>query len=349
MRRLIAELRHHPGPLAGTLVALTVSSLLVTATASLIGTGSTVKAPTDRLAAATVVVAGGVSLRVTVGHDGNAQAERLPLPAYRRVPDGLASRIAAVPGVARVVSDVSFPVSLELPGGAFDAGTATAPVTGHGWQSAGLAPFGIISGTAPCTGRDLVIGAGLARADRLRPGDRVRMAGRDLPPFTVTGVAAARGRAAAQGGAAQGVSAAAVFFTAAEASALYGHPGQADLIGVIGSRSVTAAALADRIRRLLPAGYTVATGARRGQVEDLAAAADISQLQQLATGVGIDIVIIALFVVAGAVALSVGLRRRQFALLRAVGATGGQVRRSVLGELAVLGVLGGVLGYLPGA
>ena len=264
MRRLAAELRHHPGPLAGTLVALTVSSLLVTATASLIGTGGTVRAPADRLAAATVVVAGVPSLRLTVGHGSSAQAESLPLPAYRRVPDGLASRITAVPGVARVVRDVSFPVGLELPGGAFDAGTTTAPVTGHGWQSAGLTPFGIISGTAPRTGRDLVIGAGLARSDRLRPGDRVRLAGRDLPPFTVTGVAAARGRAAARRGhrAGRHRRMRRVFFTAAEASALYGHPGQADLIGVIGSQSVSAAALADRIRQLLPAGYTVATGAR---------------------------------------------------------------------------------------
>ena len=42
-------------------------------------------------------------------------------------------------------------------------------------------------------------------------------------------------------------------------------------------------------------------------------------------------------------------RRRRFALLRAVGATRGQVRRAVLAEQALLAVGGGLLGYLPGA
>ncbi len=51
---------------------------------------------------------------------------------------------------------------------------------------------------------------------------------------------------------------------------------------------------------------------------------------------------------AGTVALSVSQRHRQFALLRAVGATPGQVRLAVLAELAALGVLGGVAGWLPG-
>jgi putative ABC transport system permease protein len=44
----------------------------------------------------------------------------------------------------------------------------------------------------------------------------------------------------------------------------------------------------------------------------------------------------------------VNLRRRRFALLRAVGATRGQVRRAILTELAVCGAVGGALGWLPG-
>ena len=46
--------------------------------------------------------------------------------------------------------------------------------------------------------------------------------------------------------------------------------------------------------------------------------------------------------------LAVNLRRRRFALLRTVGATRGQVRRAILAELAVCGVAGGALGWLPG-
>jgi putative ABC transport system permease protein len=341
MRQLAATLRHRAGPLIGTLVALTTASALVTVTASLIGTGGhgAADAPAGRLAAATVLVAGDMNLHATVGRGDNAQHEQIALPAYRRVPGSLAATVAAVPGVTRVTGDVSFPVTLALPSGAMDAGTAADPLTGHGWASAALTPLRIVAGTAPRSARDIVVAAATAQADKLAPGDLVRLAGQNLPPFTVSGIAAARGPAATTGS---------VFFTAAEAAALYEHPGQVDLLGVTGDADVPAATLASRIRAALPAGYTVASGAGRGQVADLTAAPDASQLEQIATGVGIDIALVALFVVAGAVALSVGLRRRQFALLRAVGATGGQVRRGVMAELAVLGILGGLLGYLPG-
>jgi putative ABC transport system permease protein len=363
VRQLTGTLRHHPGPLIGTLVALTTAATMVTALGSLIGTGATVKPPAGRLTGAAVIVAGNPSAYVTTGRGRTAQHQSMLLPAYRRLPASLAGRIAAVPGVARAVADVSFPVGLLLPGGGgrADDGTSAAPLTGHAWASAALTPFRLVAGSAPTGRTGLVVGSAVAAADHLRPGDRVRLAGLDLPPFTVTGVAAAAGldghsawtdghpawtdgRPAWTAAADRG----SVFFGAAEAAALYGHPGQADLIGVVARPGVTAAALSAGIRRVVPRADTVATGAARGALADVPAAGDAAQLGALAGGVGVDVVLVSLFVVAGTVALSVGLRRRQFALLRAVGATGGQVRRGVLGELAVLGVAGGVIGFLPG-
>ena len=347
MRTLIATLRRRPAPLAGTLAALTVAAAMVVATLSLIVTSAQVKPPVQRLAGSAVVIAGAPRATVTVGRGHNADHESLSLPAYRRLPTGLTGRVAGVPGVAGAVGDVSFPVTLGRPGGGFDSGTAAAPLTGHGWASAALAPFRLVAGAPPVSSGDIVVGSQVAAADRLHVGDRVRLAGLDLPLaslsplFTVTGVAAARGPAAA-------ANRDSVFFAGAEAAALYGHRGQADLIGVVAGPGVSAPALAARIRGVLPRGYTVATGAARGPLENLPSAGDASQLTAVAGSVGVDIVAIALFVVAGAVALSVGLRRRQFALLRAVGATGGQVRRGVLGEQAVLGLAGGALGFLPG-
>ena len=58
--------------------------------------------------------------------------------------------------------------------------------------------------------------------------------------------------------------------------------------------------------------------------------------------------LISLFVVASTVALSVAERARTMALLRAVGATPGQVRRTVMLELAVLGIVAGLVAYLLG-
>src|SRR6202012_1746009 len=110
-------------------------------------------------------------------------------------------------------------------------------------------------------------------------------------------------------------------------------------------------ALAGRIRAALDGGqgYTIATGAARGDLANLNAAVERSNGQSLAGAIIVPIVLISLFVLASTTALAVNLRRRRFALLRAVGATRGQVRRAILAELAMSGAAGGALGWLPGA
>jgi putative ABC transport system permease protein len=344
MRQLLATLRRRPWPLLGTMVAVTLAAMVVVIAASFIGTGATAAVPPDRLAGATVVVTGEQQVSVTLGRGEDAVTERLALPGYRRVPVSLARRLAGVRGVSRVVADLSFPLALDVGHGRVIAGSAAAPVTGHGWPSAVLTPMRLRAGTAPSAPGQIVIGAGLARSAGLHVGSVVHLAGQDVAPLRVSGIAGdGRGDAASD---------ASLFFAPVQAAALYGHPGQADLIGVTGVPGAAPAALAARISAVLASSsgdrYAVATGLARGSAEDLGAAEDKTTLTAIGTGAGIDVVLIALFVLAGTVALSVAQRQHEYALLRAVGATPGQVRRGVLAELVVLGVLGGVLGWLPG-
>jgi len=129
------------------------------------------------------------------------------------------------------------------------------------------------------------------------------------------------------------------------------RPGDVDLVAVSARPGVPADVLASRIRTALGGGrgYTIATGAARGDVANLNAAVERSNGQSLAGAIIVPIAAISLFVLASTTALAVNLRRRRFALLRAVGATRGQVRRAILAELAVCGAVGGALGWLPGA
>ena len=132
------------------------------------------------------------------------------------------------------------------------------------------------------------------------------------------------------------------------------RPGDVDLVAVTAKPGVSSGVLAARIRAALPSaghggrGYTIATGAARGDVADLNAAVERSDGQVLGAALIPPIVTISLFVLAATTGLAVNLRRRRFALLRTVGATRGQVRRAILAELAVCGVAGGALGWLPG-
>ena len=123
-----------------------------------------------------------------------------------------------------------------------------------------------------------------------------------------------------------------------------------DLVAVTAKPGISPDVLAGRIRAALDGGqgYTIATGAARGDVANLSAAVERSNGQALGGALIAPIVLISLFVLASTTALAVNLRRRRFALLRAVGATRGQVRRAILAELAVCGVAGGAIGWLPG-
>jgi putative ABC transport system permease protein len=57
---------------------------------------------------------------------------------------------------------------------------------------------------------------------------------------------------------------------------------------------------------------------------------------------------VSVFVVAGTFALSVAQRRRELALRRLIGATGGQVRRAVLGDALIVSLVAGPIGALLG-
>jgi putative ABC transport system permease protein len=321
MRQLWASLRRSPSAAAGILVTLVAAAAMATVVGSMIGTAVTMHTPVRRLAAAPVVVIG--DQHVHFGHGDNA--ESLPLTAFRPVPDTLAGRLRTIPGVTRVVADVSVPVSVRAAGGTRVAATLTA----HGWSSAALTPDRLTSGRAPRATDEIALPAATATRLGMRAGDRIVLTGRDSGPFTVTGLTAGPGQA---------------FLTDQRAAQLAGRSGAADLLGVFAAAGETDA-VAARIKQVAGPGFSVLTGAQRGRAEDVASTGDKQNMSDFALGAGIPLVVISLFVVAGAVGLSVAGRRRNFALLRAVGATPGQLRRGLAAELAVLGVVGGLLGY----
>ena len=128
------------------------------------------------------------------------------------------------------------------------------------------------------------------------------------------------------------------------------RPGTADLIAITADPGVSPVTLEQRVRAALHggAGYTIATGAARGDLANIDLPVERANGHDLGVTLIPFIVLTALFTLAATTALAVSLRRRRYALLRAVGATRGQVRRAVLAEQALLAIGGGLLGYLPG-
>ncbi|HVM65083.1 MAG TPA: FtsX-like permease family protein, partial [Acidimicrobiales bacterium] len=110
------------------------------------------------------------------------------------------------------------------------------------------------------------------------------------------------------------------------------------------------AALRDRLRAALPATLDVKTGAQAaaGQTNDAASSIN-SFLQPALLAFGGVAVFVGAFIIFNAFSITVAQRVRENALLRALGATRRQVRRSVLLEAGMLGLIASVVGLALGA
>ena len=317
----VRSVRHQPAAFAASFLTLALSAFLVTVCGGVFETGLTSDVPPQRLLTAPVVVTGIQDYLST------------PLPERNRLAPGLASEIAAVPGVARTVPDVSFPVTV-LSGGQADG----PPVDGHDWSAAQLTPYRLISGRAPTGPGDVVLDAHLADSLHLTINSLLRaQAHGTVVTLRVAGIADSATSLAP-----------ALFVTDARASALTGQPGLVDSVAVYPSPGVATGSLASRITAALPHGSVlVLTGDARGRAEFPDAVGRSSNLVILAAVSGPLMTAIAVFIVASTLGLAVQLRRRQIALLRAVGATPRQLRRLVLRQTLLVAIPAVCLGLLP--
>ncbi|MDN3270705.1 ABC transporter permease [Streptomyces sp. MA15] len=334
MLRLAAQtLRYRKGGFLATFVALAAGVAVLMTCVLLVESGRRHEGDPQRYGAAVAVVA---DRDLTVDGPtvlGETERTTVILPERGSVPEGLAGRLAAVPGVDRAVGDRRLVVALTAAPGR--------PATGHGWSSTALAPHRLVSGEPPRSDREIAVDARLADGAGLGPGAATEVVtGGVSRTYRVSGVVDADGTASGR---------AALFFTDAHAAALDPRPGRYDAVGVLAAPDADRDAVLAGVRRTADgAGATAYTGDDRG----LAAEPDAGAARSLALGAGAAFAgyaaVIVGFVVAGTVGLSVRHRRRDLALLRAVAATPGQVRSMLLAEVGLLALLAGVVGVPAG-
>src|SRR4051812_1311001 len=310
LRLALLSARGRLGTFTGALVALIASSALVMAGGMPLEAALRSHPPVERYAAAAAVVTG----QQTVGADHD-----VPLGERARVDSALTDRLAAVPGVRAAIGDVSTPAQL--------GGRAT---VAHGWGSAALTPYALSRGRAPAQADEVVTGY------RSALGARLRLASTAGPrTVTVVGIALPRHPVKRQ---------TAIFLNDAEAARLAGHPGRVDAIGVLAAPGVDAARL-----RAASGGAVVLTGDARGRAESPDLQQARTTLIAVTASFGGLALFIAIFVVASTMGLSIQQREREIALLRAVAATPGQIRRMIAWEAAIVGLVGSAAGIWPGA
>ncbi|UFR01886.1 ABC transporter permease [Streptomyces sp. Go40/10] len=340
LRYALQTVRARKAGFLGAFLALMCAAALITACGTLLDTGLRGTIRTERFAAAPVVVSADQYVhRTTVKHKkGKTKVKHKAKPIAERawLSERLRGSLDRTPGVARVVPELTFPAQPLTP-----AGTGGRTAYGHAWDSAVLTPYRLTAGRAPEAPGDLVIDDGLAMRARLRPGDRLTVQSTQAPrDYRITGIATPATAVRHQ---------TSLFFSAAEARRLAGHPGQVSAFGVLPAKGADPEQLRRAVARALY-GTTaqVSTGDARGPVEFLDAAAARTRLVSMGGAMGGTSLLVAVLVVVGTFTLTVQQRHRELALLRAIAATPGQIRGLLGREALIVGAAAGTAGALLG-
>lgn len=358
LRYAFRTVRARKAGFLGAFLALMCAAALVSACGTLLETGLRGTIRTERYVATPVVVSADQNVhQTTVKHKkGKTKVKHKAKPVAERawLPQDLQRTIADTPGVARVVPELTFPAQPLTP-----SGTGGRAAYGHSWESAALTPYRLTRGTAPTAAGDLVVDRELAERAGLAPGDRLTVQSTQAPRgYRITGVAAPATDVRHQ---------TSLFFAPGEARRLAAHAGQVTAFGVFPTEGTDPERLRDALTKSLRGataqnspdtrtrGTTaqittaqISTGSDRGPVEFLDAATARTKLISMGGAMGGTSLLVAVLVVVGTFALSVQQRHRELALLRAIAATSGQIRRLLGREALIVGAAAGVTGALAG-
>ncbi|MEW2328647.1 FtsX-like permease family protein [Micromonospora chersina] len=304
---------------AGAFVAVAIGVTLVAAATLLLASGRP-QVP-DRLAYAAVVVQS-----PEAGAPADSFAPTRPWSAARATE--LVGRLAEVPGVTAAVPDRTFYAQALVDGRppATDAQREAAH-QGHGWSSSRLGGLRLTAGEPPRQAGEVVVD----RALGLRPGGPVTLLTAAGPqPYTVTGLVDAPG----------------VYVVDEVAAGL--APG-VRAIGLLVAPGADPGKVAEAARGVVGGDGRTLTGDGRSALEPRGDARTRWIGMQVLTATAALAGFVTVFLVASTFAFTVAQRRRELGLLRAVGATGRQVRRMVYAEGLVVGATAGLVGLLAGA
>ncbi len=285
------------------------------------------------------VVVQGEQKFVGTGQGGLAAGpgERVPasvLDGVRTVP-GVKAAEGSLIGYAQVVGTDGKPV-----------GTGGAPTFGGSWISdPALAAAVLRQGHAPEGPDQIAMDARTATKAQVGLGDRVEVLTQVEPIHaTVVGIFGygTNGQDDSLGGATF------VAFDPATAQVVLKGGGKYDSIRVAAEPGVAPATLRDRIQAVLPPGFRATTGQQQ-------AATDSQQIKDALQFLTIGLLIFAgislfvgAFIIFNTFSILIAQRTRELALLRALGATPAQVRRSVVIEAAIVGLVASAIGVVAG-
>jgi putative ABC transport system permease protein len=261
--------------------------------------------------------------------------------AQRRMVDAaLVAELAGVEGVRAVAPSIEGLGQLVGADGNPVGGNGPPTVAGNWIDDPSINPYQIAEGRAPATAGEVVIDRRAADEAELEVGSRTTVRTPAPVQVEVVGIATF-GEAESLSGTTF------TAFTYDEARARLAG-GAAEVSGVLlqAAPGVTQDELAARIAPLLPDGVETITGEALSQEQLDQIGADFLDFVQVIllifTGIAL---LVATFSIYNTFSVIVSQRTRESALLRALGASRGQVLRSIVVEAVVVGLLASVAGF----
>jgi putative ABC transport system permease protein len=271
--------------------------------------------------------------KVTSGQQGDVRA---------LLPASLVDTVAKVDGVREVQGQVEGSAQLvDKKGKAVTTGGA--PTFGFNWYDSDLLMSGqIVDGRAPTGPTEIAVNAGLAERADFKVGDKAPvLTDSPLKTYTIVGIVTFNGKRSFAGETD-------IFFDTATAQQVLNLENKFTQITVAAQDGVSQQELRKRVAAVLPDNTQAITGDALAKEQS----SDVKQGLGFFNTFLLTFALIALFVGAFIIfntfSMLVAQRTRELALMRALGASRGQVNRAVLLEALVVGLLSSLIGLAAG-
>lgn len=252
-------------------------------------------------------------------------------------------RIQGLDGVASATGRVSGFAGVAGPDG---------KLIGDGWSNTGgnFAPgkdgkdaqYAFTDGTGPTADGRIALDEDTAEKGEYEVGDKVRVATNGpVKEYTLAGVFTTEDGAVNAGGSL-------VLFDTTVAQKLFLRPGEFQDVSVAAASGASDQQLLAAVKPLLPKDAEAETGKVVADKEAEQAEGGLNKINQMLLAFAGIALFVGIFLIANTFTMLVAQRTKELALLRAVGASRRQVKRSVLLEAAVVGLIASVIGFALG-
>ncbi len=258
------------------------------------------------------------------------------------VPAQLVDEIASVEGVSIAAGGMFVDGVVPVDGAGVAVTTFGPPVAGSNWlEDESLSQFYLMEGRWPVGDNEFALDITTfndADYDFELGGSYLLVTPTVSREFTLTGIA--------QFGFPDNAGVGAVFslFETPTAQEVLGYPGEFTQISVRANSGADLEEVRERIEAVLPSGVEIITAGEATEEFSDATETFIGPFQTILLVFAFIVLFVSTFIISNTFNIVLGQRVRELSLMRAVGATPQQVRRSVLTESIIIGTVASVIG-----